>query len=100
VRVEEIRHPSRRTHFVLQQCRVEIHPAARHHGVADDDMLHAIEHSTVTEDLGEDPDRWLVIGPDRAADLPELVVLITTEGHQMIIHAMPLRPAHRRLLDR
>jgi hypothetical protein len=79
---------------------VEIHPAARRHGVADDDMLHAIEHSMVTEDLGEDPDRWLVIGPDRAADLLELVVLITTEGHEMIIHAMPLRPAYRRLLDR
>jgi hypothetical protein len=69
-------------------------------GVADDDMLHAIEHSMVTEDLDEDPDRWLVIGPDRAADLLELVVLITTERHAMIIHAMPLRPAYRRLLDR
>jgi hypothetical protein len=79
---------------------VEIHPSARRHGIADVDMLHAIEHSMVVEDLGEDPDRWLVIGPDRAANLLELVVLITTEGDEMIIHAMPLRAPYRRLLDR
>ncbi len=49
--------------------------------------------------LGEDPDRWLVIGPDRAANLLEVVVLLTAEGTEMIIHAMPLRAAYRRLLD-
>jgi hypothetical protein len=78
---------------------VEIHSAARRHGIADDDMLHAIEHALAVEDLGEDPDRWLVIGPDRAANPLELVVLITSEGTEMIIHAMPMRPAYRRLLD-
>lgn len=62
-------------------------------------MLHAIEHSMVVDDLGNDPDRWLVIGPDRAANLLELVVLITTEGDQVVIHAMPLRPIYKRLLD-
>ncbi len=53
----------------------------------------------VVEDLGEDPDRWLVVGPDRAANLLEVVVLITVEGDEMIIHAMPLRAIHRKLLD-
>ena len=78
---------------------MEIHPSARRHGVADDDILHAIEHSMVVDDLGEDPDRWLVIGPDRAANLLEIVVLITAEGDEVIIHAMPLRAAYRKLLD-
>ena len=78
---------------------MEIHPAARRHGVADDDMLHAVEHSMVVDDVGEDPDRWLVIGPDRAANLLEVIVLITTEGEELIIHAMPLRAVYRRLLD-
>jgi hypothetical protein len=78
---------------------VEIHSAARRHGIADDDMLHAIEHAFAVEDLGEDPDRWLIIGPDRAANPLELVVLITAEGTEMIIHAMPMRPTYRRLLD-
>jgi hypothetical protein len=78
---------------------VEIHPTARRHGIRDDDMLHAVEHALAIEDLGDDPDRCLVIGPDRAANLLELVVLITAEGTDMIIHAMPMRPAYRRLLD-
>ena len=51
------------------------------------------------EDLGEYPERWLVIGPDRATNLLETVVLITSDGDKLIIHAMPLRPAYRRLLD-
>ncbi len=51
------------------------------------------------EALAEDPDRWLVLGPDRAANLLEIVVLVTREGDELIIHAMPLRPVYRRLLD-
>jgi len=78
---------------------VEIHPSARRHGITDRDILHAIDHSVVVDDLGEDPDRWLVIGPDRAANLLELVVLITTEGDELIIHAMALRAIYRKLLD-
>lgn len=77
---------------------MEILPTARRHGVADDDILHAVEHSTVVDDLGEDPDRWLVIGPDRAGNLLEVVVLVT-KGDELIIHAMPLRAVYRRLLD-
>jgi len=63
-------------------------------------MLHAVEHSLVVDDLGEDPDRWLVLGPDTAGNLLELVVLVSTEGDEIIIHAMPMRPKYRRLLER
>jgi hypothetical protein len=79
---------------------VEIHESARRHGVSDADMFHAVANSLAVEDLGEDPDRWLVIGPDRATNLIETVVLVTQEGTEMIIHAMPLRPIYRRLLER
>jgi hypothetical protein len=78
---------------------VEIHPSARRHGISDDDMLHAIEHCIVADDIGEDPDRWLLIGPDRAANLLEIVILVTAEGDELIIHAMPLRAAYRKLLE-
>jgi hypothetical protein len=78
---------------------VEIHRSARRHGITDDDILHALEHSLLVEDLGEDPDRWLVIGPDRAANLLEIVVLVTAEGDELIIHAMPLRAIYRKLLE-
>jgi hypothetical protein len=63
-------------------------------------MLHAVAHSLVVEDISEDPDRWLVIGPDRATNLLEVVVLVSREGAEMIIHAMPLRPIYRKLLER
>lgn len=77
-----------------------VHASARRHGVADEDALHAVEHSLAVEDLGDDPDRWLVVGPDRAGNMLEVVVLVTEEGDEMLIHAMPLRPIYRRLLDR
>jgi hypothetical protein len=79
---------------------VEIHDSAHRHNVAEEDMLHAVEHSLVVDDLGEDPDRWLVLGPDTAGNLLELIVLISREGDEIIIHAMPMRPRYRRLLER
>ena len=63
-------------------------------------MLHAVGNSLAIEDLGHDPDRWLIVGPDRSANLLEVIVLTTEEGSEMIIHAMPLRPLYRRLLER
>jgi hypothetical protein len=77
---------------------VEIHKSARKHGVADEDILHAIDHALAIEDIGEDPDRWLVLGPDRAINMLEVIVLITSEGTQLAIHAMPMRPIYERLL--
>lgn len=77
---------------------MEIHNSARKHGVADQDILHAIDHALAFEDVGEDPDRWLLIGPDTAGNLLEVVVMITVEGTQIVIHAMPMRDEYARLL--
>ncbi len=77
---------------------METHPSARRHGITDQDIFHAIDHLIVVDDLGEDPDRWLVSGPDRASNLLELVVLVTAEGDELIIHAMALRAIYRKLL--
>jgi uncharacterized DUF497 family protein len=78
---------------------VEIHQSARKHGVADEDIRHAIDHALAIEDVGEDPDRWLVIGSDRAGNLLEVVVLVTVEGAQWAIHAMRMRAKFRRLIE-
>ncbi len=78
---------------------MEIHDSARKHGVVDLDIHHAIDHALAIEDAGEDPDRWLVIGPDRAGSLLEVVVLTTIEDTQLAIHAMPMRAKFRRLLE-
>ena len=85
--------------FSYYNKRVEIHGSARRHGVANQDILHAIEHALAIEDAGEDPDRWLVIGPDTAANLLEVVVMITAEGSQIAIHPMPTREKYARLLE-
>jgi uncharacterized DUF497 family protein len=77
---------------------VEIHSSARRHGVADEDMVHAIEYAVATEDAGDDPDRWLAVGPDRAGNFLEVVVIVV-ERQEMIIHAMPMRAKYRRLLE-
>jgi hypothetical protein len=79
---------------------VEIHRSARKHGVDEPDTLHAIEHALAYEDAGENPDRLLVIGPDRAGNLLEVVVLTTSEGHGLVIHAMPMRGRFARLIER
>ena len=78
---------------------MEIHDSARKHGVADPDILHAIDHALAFEDAGEDPDRWLLIGPDTAGNLLEVVVLTTAEDRQSAIRAMPMRDQYRRLLS-
>jgi hypothetical protein len=78
---------------------VEIHDSARKHGVADDDILHAINHVLAVEDAGDDPDRWLLLGPDTAGNLLEVVVMTTIESTQLAIHAMPMREKYRRLLE-
>lgn len=77
---------------------MDINHSARKHGVSDEDTVHAVDHALAVEDAGEDPDRWLVIGPDRAGNLLEVVVLTTVECSQLAIHTMPTRSKFRRLL--
>ena len=43
--------------------------------------------------------RWLVLGPDRAGNLLELVVMDRPVG-PAVIHAMPMRTQYRRLLPK
>jgi hypothetical protein len=78
---------------------VDIHPSARRHGVLDEDITYAFAHQAVSVFLGDEPDRWLVIGPSRAANFLELVVLITAEGDELVIHAMRMRPKYERFLS-
>lgn len=77
---------------------MEVHPAALRHGVSESDILHAIENSMVVEEVGEDPMRFLVLGPDSAGNILELVVLDRKTG-PIIIHAMAMRTRYQRLLE-
>jgi hypothetical protein len=69
--------------------------------VADADMVHAAQWFLVAyplDDDGEGPRRELRLGPDRAGNLLEIVVLLLDDGRELIIHAMPMRPKYRDLL--
>lgn len=67
---------------------MDIEESARKHGIADADMLHAVENAIVRR-LHEYDDeiRVLVIGPARNAQMLEVVLV-----DERIIHADKLRP--------
>ena len=81
--------------FVVHLSHVEVHRSARRHGVPDEDIEHALGHSVAWAELGDDPPRYLVVGPDRSGNLLELVVL-HTQGDELVIHAMALRRTTQR----
>jgi hypothetical protein len=45
---------------------VEVLRPALRHGIASEDILHAINPAITVDEVGDDPVRWLVLGPDRA----------------------------------
>lgn len=57
-----------------------------------------VDNALAVDDAGEDPDRWLVIGPDQAGNLLEVVVLAAGDDRVLVIHAMRMRAKYRRLL--
>lgn len=81
---------------------MEIHSAARRHGIDDASIEHAFDRAVVVADLEGDhaPRRELVIGPDRSGNMLELIVLLLDDGRELVIHAMPLRRRYHHLLQR
>ena len=75
---------------------MEIHPSARKHGIADEDIQHATAHAMVIED--RDDNTRLYLGPSRSADLLEVVAIVRDDGSELAIHAMKMRAKYQRLL--
>ncbi|TIC78999.1 hypothetical protein [Nocardioides sp. GY 10127] len=69
--------------------------SAHRHGVAEEDMLHALRFA-ITH-VGQDDDMVMFIGPDRAGSLIEVGV-VTWHGILAIVHAMS--PAREKYLKR
>lgn len=68
-------------------------------GRPSEDIHHAVTNAVAVNEVGDDPARWPVLGPDRAGNLLELVVMDRPVG-PAVIHAMPMRAAYRRLLPK
>lgn len=60
-------------------------------------MHHVLRNAVVIEEVAEDPPRYLVLGPDRAGNLLELIVLDRPQGPG-VIHAMLMNAQYRNLL--
>lgn len=75
----------------------EICESARRHDVQDDDIRHAYVNAIAWVELADDPARFLMVGPNSAGNLIELVAL-HVGGRAVIIHAMPLRKSTAQVL--
>ena len=75
---------------------MDVHPSARKHGVADEDIQHAAENAMAIEDQNDDT--RLYLGPARNAELLEVVTIVRDDGSELAIHAMPMRAKYQRLL--
>jgi len=78
---------------------VEVLRSALRHGVPDADIQHALQNALIVNEIDEDPTRYLILGPDRAGNLLELVVLDRPQG-PAVMHAMPMRAKYGSLLFR
>lgn len=75
---------------------MEIYNSARKHGVADDDINHAIDLAVVAGE--QDDGKVLYLGPDRAGNLLEVVTVARDDGTEIVIHAMRMRPSYEPFL--
>ena len=50
------------------------------HGVEDQDIQHALRTALLVEEIDDDPTRYLVLGPDKAGNMLELIVLDRPQG--------------------
>jgi hypothetical protein len=76
---------------------VQVLRSAFRHGVGEEDIQHVVRGALAVDEIGEDPTRYLVLGPDRAGNLLELVVLDRPQG-PAVIPAMAMRRQYQKLL--
>ncbi len=79
---------------------MEFHRSASRHGIAVDEVIHAVDHALVVVDMDPDadPPKVLVIGPRSDGQLLEVIILSLADDRELVIHAMALRPTFHNLL--
>lgn len=76
---------------------LQIHPAARRHGIPDPDIRHAVNHAMASDELGN----WkrLYLGPGRDGMMLEVVTVARGSRPEIAIHAMKMRQKYTRILS-
>ena len=87
--------------FVLRYAEFEIHETALKHGISNLDIRHVCANSRDIFELDQESDeiKILIIGPDLAGNLLEVIGLETNDQSLLIIHAMKIRKSMVKLLE-
>jgi hypothetical protein len=80
---------------------LEIRPSALKHGVSVESIAHAVGHPLyIDEDFrGAEPAQVLMLGPDIAGNILEVVGRLDTDEDLVVFHAMTARPSLLRLVN-
>ena len=87
--------------FVLRYADVEIHETAYKHGVSTLDIHHVCANSSDIFELDQESYeiKILIIGPDSAGNLLEVIGLEINNQSLLIIHAMKIRKSVINLVE-
>ena len=86
----------------LSRVALEIRLSALKHGVSTESIIHAVTHPLyIDEDFrGTDPAQVLMLGPDTAGNMLEVVGRLDADEALVVFHAMAARPSLLRLIDK
>ena len=87
--------------FVLRYTELEIHETALKHGISELDIHHVCANSSDIFELDQESYeiKILIIGPDSAGNLLEVIGLEISDQTLLIIHAMKIRKSMVKLLE-
>ena len=87
--------------FVLRYAGVQIHESALKHGISELDIRHTCENSSDIFVLDQESYevKILIIGPDSAGNLLEVIGLEKDDQYLLIIHAMKIRKSIAKLTE-
>ena len=87
--------------FVLRYAGHQIHESALKHGISELDIQHVCANSSDIFELDQESYeiKILIIGPDSAGNLLEVIGLEINNQSLLIIHAMKIRKSMMNLLE-
>ena len=87
--------------YVLRYNSLSIYDSAFKHGVQSLGISHAHTYAIAFFEIssGNPEKKLLIIGPDTAGNLLELIGVVTRDDVLVIIHAMPIRGHFHELLE-
>ena len=80
---------------------MELRRSAFKHGVTPEAIAHAIAHYRFRDDdmFGTEPPKILILGPDPAGNILEIIAITDAHGVLIVFHAMACRTAYLQLLN-